>query len=264
MARQVYLDPFGSYTNGYDKGINRQMELETNRRQARAQDFDYNQMLPFRYNTAQRDDEVGAYGLGARKQLIDYGLDNVRLANGMTQLNTAAEYGRALGLGPAPAISAAQRMWGYTPMYNPQGGFRFLDNAGNEVGGSDQLQTQWGEYNQRPWYTQDREFQRGVANDESNSQYRNTALAQSGGIAAAGIDAGNANRQQQADLYRYGYMGNAPAAATQGWEGLYNMPPNMGGWTPGAGIAPQQPQQAPQQPQMPPSLQWLAPPPKGG
>ena len=72
MARQVYFNPFGAYTEGFDTGMQRQMQLETNTRQNRAADFDYNNMLPFRYNTAQRNDALEAYGVRHARNALDY------------------------------------------------------------------------------------------------------------------------------------------------------------------------------------------------
>lgn len=71
MARDVYFDPFGSYTQGYDKGTERQMQVETNRRAARDSDFNYNYMKPLEYNSALRDDAFGQYAVPGRRQLFD-------------------------------------------------------------------------------------------------------------------------------------------------------------------------------------------------
>lgn len=59
MARQVYFDPFGAYTEAYDRGVGRQIQLEGATRDARARDWDYENMAPLRLSAARRADTLG-------------------------------------------------------------------------------------------------------------------------------------------------------------------------------------------------------------
>jgi len=54
--RHVMFDPFGSSVQGFDLGANQQQRLESNVRQARAQDYDYNVLNPYRLAGIQRND----------------------------------------------------------------------------------------------------------------------------------------------------------------------------------------------------------------
>ena len=85
MARQVYFDPFGSYTKGYDSGVSREMQVQDNTRRARAQDFNYNYMMPLEYRQAQRMDALGEFSLPFQKRAVQYadqlGRNNVYTSN---------------------------------------------------------------------------------------------------------------------------------------------------------------------------------------
>lgn len=61
--RQVYFDPFGNYVQGFDQGAARQQSIESGVRTARAQDFDYNMLAPYRLNEARRADMLGEAAL---------------------------------------------------------------------------------------------------------------------------------------------------------------------------------------------------------
>ena len=67
MARQVFFDPFGSETQGFNLGANTQMQAESGMRQARAQDYDYNNFAPLRLAAAQRQDQLGQAALPFQK-----------------------------------------------------------------------------------------------------------------------------------------------------------------------------------------------------
>lgn len=62
MARQVYFDPYGMRTQGFDTGVQREMQLQDQTRRARASDWDYNNMAPLRLMGAQRQERLGAFG----------------------------------------------------------------------------------------------------------------------------------------------------------------------------------------------------------
>ena len=232
MARQVYFDPFGSYINAYDKGVGRQMELESNRRQARAQDFDYNFMLPFRFKTAQRDDIVGAHGLEARKQMIDLGLETARYNNAVTGLGAYKQFGLALGAPVDPTIGLYNRLTGYTGDYNGNA-YQFRDAAGNVVGGAGDMPRTWQEYVTREPFVQDRDF-----------NLRQTGQLFNQGIAAGQLDLNSqvqaaniaeANRQHQLNVWGYtnGVLGNPPRTN----QNPFDFGTNAGAvWGVGAGL----------------------------
>lgn len=94
MARQVYFDPFGSYVNGYDTGLQRQMQLEGATRNARREDA----MFPLYYREAQRRDEIGAYALPGMKQLADFGVRNARTDTFRNEAGAAKDFGSQIGV----------------------------------------------------------------------------------------------------------------------------------------------------------------------
>ena len=114
MARNVYLDPFGTYTSAFDKGLARQMDVESNRRQARASDFDYNFMQPIRYNDARIANQYNTAALPYRVRDLGYGERATRAGlfgqeYGIGQ-NLARDFGTVL-----PALSAFAN---YDPRYD--------------------------------------------------------------------------------------------------------------------------------------------------
>lgn len=62
MARQVFYDPYGMRQDGYDLGVQREMQLQDQTRRARVADWDYANMAPLRLQGAQRQERLGAYG----------------------------------------------------------------------------------------------------------------------------------------------------------------------------------------------------------
>lgn len=91
MARQVYYDPMGSRLEGYRLGVNDEMGLQRNTRQARDTDLDY-------YN-AQRETRLQDYADPYRRQAIGYGADIAR--NNAFQSNLQAAEIPATSLGVA-------------------------------------------------------------------------------------------------------------------------------------------------------------------
>lgn len=122
MARNVYLDPFGTYTSAFDKGLARQMDVESNRRQARANDFDYNFMQPIRYNDARIANQYNTAALPYRVRDLGYGERATRAGlfgqeYGIGQ-NLARDFGTVL-----PALSAFAR-------YDPRYGYELNQDTG--------------------------------------------------------------------------------------------------------------------------------------
>lgn len=114
MARQVFFDPFGSYTEGFDRGAGRQIQTEGAVRQARQQDYDYNNFLPLRLAAAQREDQLGRTTLPYQEALAPYALDTAR-ANRYDTLNRqATNFAQTFNL-PAPLQQLAYQYFGITP-----------------------------------------------------------------------------------------------------------------------------------------------------
>lgn len=121
MARQVMFDPFGSYTQGFDQGAGRQIQTEGATRQARAQDYDFNTLAPYRLNAVKREDELGNASLPVQKELLGFTIPNAQ-ANLYDKirpqaLNFAQTYNT-----PAPLQSLDYSRFGITPTTTSVGG----------------------------------------------------------------------------------------------------------------------------------------------
>lgn len=114
MARQVYFDPFGSYTQGFDQGAGRQIQTEGASRSARAQDFDFNNLAPYRVNAAQREDELGKTTLPYQQALAPFALDTARNNLFDTQVRQATQFA-PLFRNTAPLEQAYYRHYNLTP-----------------------------------------------------------------------------------------------------------------------------------------------------
>lgn len=95
MARQVFFNPFGSYTEGFDQGAGRQIQAEGAKRQARSQDFDFNNFVPLRLAEAQRQDQLGRTLLPYQEGLAPYALLNAQGNFYDAQARRAADLARA-------------------------------------------------------------------------------------------------------------------------------------------------------------------------
>lgn len=76
MARQVFFDPFGSYTRGFDAGAQRQTGLEDSVRRARAQDYDFNVLQPYRTAALQRGDQLDTAAQPYKINMLPIGYQN--------------------------------------------------------------------------------------------------------------------------------------------------------------------------------------------
>ena len=142
MARNVYLDPFGTYTSAFDKGLARQMDVESNRRQARASDFDYNFMQPIRYNDARIANQYNTAALPYRVRDLGYGERATRAGLFGQEYGIGQNLARDFGI-VEPALRAFSS---YDPRYgyelNPEtGAVDFISDRdpttglGNYMGG---------------------------------------------------------------------------------------------------------------------------------
>ena len=136
MARNVYLDPFGTYTSAYDKGMGRQMEVEAGRRQARTADFDYNFMQPIRYSDASLANQYNQQALPYRVRDLGYGERNTRAGLFNNEYGIGQMLARDFGM-VMPALSSVTR---YDPRYqyelNPESGAVDWMRDGDYVGGN--------------------------------------------------------------------------------------------------------------------------------
>lgn len=114
MARQVFFDPFGSYTEGFDRGAARQTQTEGAVRNARAQDFDFNNLAPFRLAAAQREDQLGKATLPYQIQLAPYALDTARANRYDTLMRQAKDFAPLFNT-TAPLEQLAYQYFGITP-----------------------------------------------------------------------------------------------------------------------------------------------------
>ena len=132
--RNVYLDPFGTYTSAFDKGMARQMDLESNARQARATDFDYNYMAPLRYSDAQLANRYNQASLPYRIRDLGYG-ERATRGNLYNLENTIGQgISRDTGM-VQPALQAlSQYIPGLGYEYEPQSGMIDFTQGGEQVG----------------------------------------------------------------------------------------------------------------------------------
>jgi hypothetical protein len=128
MAREVYADPFGSYIQGYDTGVQRQMQQEQNVRAARDVDWNFYNMKPIELETAQRNNAFQAYADPYQRRMLPIGVDRARTELFTNQFNAAMPLSY-LGLtGPAASAIGNYTGMGFvnsqdgTQFYNPNGG----------------------------------------------------------------------------------------------------------------------------------------------
>lgn len=120
MARQVFFDPFGSYTEGFDRGAQRQTQTEGAVRTARAQDYDFNELAPYRLAAMQREDQLGRATLPYQMQLAPFALDTARANRYDTLLRQAKDYATLFNT-PAPLEHLANQYFNITPAQSQVG-----------------------------------------------------------------------------------------------------------------------------------------------
>lgn len=84
MARQVYYDPFGMRTAGYQAGVGDEQAVQGATRAARQLDWDFGMMNPLRLQAAQREEQFQQYGDPFRRRgLVDaeYDANTTRAAD---------------------------------------------------------------------------------------------------------------------------------------------------------------------------------------
>lgn len=111
MARQVYFDPFGSYTHGFDMGAQRQMGIEDSVRRARAQDYDYNVLQPYRTAAVQRQDQLDTRAQPYKINMLPIGYQNALDNMYMNQYGLAQRGAQTFGI-PQPLTDWGSKVFG--------------------------------------------------------------------------------------------------------------------------------------------------------
>ena len=119
--RQVFFDPFGRATEGYNLGMQQEQNLQRNVRDARAMDYDYNVMAPYRLAGAQRQNVLDTNNLPYQLQMAPLALDEARTALATHQLPLGEQFARTTGI-TAPYLNTYAHAFGLTPTgYGPNG-----------------------------------------------------------------------------------------------------------------------------------------------
>lgn len=121
MARQVFFDPFGRAAEGYNQGMQQEQNLQANMRTARAQDWDYNNMAPYRLAATQRANTLETSALPFQMQMAPIGLDEAKTALATHQLPLAEQWFHTTGQF-SPYSAVFQREFGLNPVSRDQNG----------------------------------------------------------------------------------------------------------------------------------------------
>lgn len=111
MARQVFFDPFGSYTRGFDAGAVRQTGLEDSVRRARAQDYDFNVLQPYRTAAIQRADQLDTRAQPYKIKSLPIGYQNELDNMYGNQLSLAQRGAQTFNI-PDPLYDVGRRAFG--------------------------------------------------------------------------------------------------------------------------------------------------------
>lgn len=111
MARQVFFDPFGSYTQGFDSGVQRQTGLEDSVRRARAQDYDFNVLQPYRTAAVQRQDQLDTRAQPYKINMLPIGYQNALDNMYGNQFNQRIDLAKYTGL-TQPLLDTIHRQYG--------------------------------------------------------------------------------------------------------------------------------------------------------
>ena len=133
--RQVYFDPFGMYTEGLDKGISRQMDIEKQSRDARDSDYKFNVLNPFELNRIRRDDWLGERVLPLRYDQIKYDTDSKRNAVFGSNLGIADAFGERTGVA-APIYNTFGQHYGLNYVTDPTTGAMRIESPQGSTWGT--------------------------------------------------------------------------------------------------------------------------------
>lgn len=110
MARQVYYDPFGQRTEGYRQGVADEVGVQNAVRQARQQDWNYNNVLPLALKGAQREEDFQQGFDPLRRRNAMYESAGLANKNAYDAFTNNVTMGSALGT-QAPAEATARAYW---------------------------------------------------------------------------------------------------------------------------------------------------------
>lgn len=132
MAREIYADPFGSYTRGYDTGVQREMSLQRGVRDARDTDWSYYNMKPLELETAQRNNAFQQFADPIQRQMLPLGYEMAR-ANLFDRQYGLTQYPAAFGMAE-PAFKAISGYFPGMPYAGTnQEGYAFMDASGQPI-----------------------------------------------------------------------------------------------------------------------------------
>lgn len=150
MAREVYFDPYGSYTRAYDQGTARENETQRNVREARQQDFNFYGMAPLQLDNARLENRFNNAAYDRRVDALEYADIIGKNQAGKSMLETA-DAASFMG-NYAPFAQAQQYLYGYQSQVMPDGSIQ-LTHAGQPMGqpvNSRDVSEPW--YRRGEWY----------------------------------------------------------------------------------------------------------------
>lgn len=112
MARRVFFNPLGSFTDAYNAGLGAQQNLESNVRNARQADYSYYNENPIKLAGMQREENFANYADPGRRKVFDYGVNRAGNENFLSNLEPASFMSSVLGVGQ-PTTDAIQSRYGY-------------------------------------------------------------------------------------------------------------------------------------------------------
>lgn len=202
MAREVYFDPYGSYTRGYDQGTSRQMEVERNAREARNQDLNFYGLAPLQLDNARLENRFNNAAYPYRVNALGYADIVGKNQAGQSMIDT----GRAASWmgNPEPWAAAQGYLYGLNQTRLPDGSIQMTGQDGQPVGApitTGGITAPW--YERKDWWDRnDTYFNQGVAaanvgvarQNANTAEYQATAYAQNMDNQTRATLAGQASR----------------------------------------------------------------------
>jgi hypothetical protein len=132
--RDVYFDPFGSYTSGLEHGINQQLNIEQQTRANRGVDWNYNNINPITLETAQRDNTFYRDFEPQRREQANLALQGLRRQNATGELGFQQGVGQITGV-TQPWLDTVNNYNHFTmPATGVPGQYNYVDAQGRVVG----------------------------------------------------------------------------------------------------------------------------------
>lgn len=130
MARQVFFDPFGSAVQGYNLGMQQEQNLQKNARDARQQDWQYNNVNPIQLSNMKLDNQFNQAVQPYRIQSAPYYLANTQADYLTRALPGAATYGLMSG-DPSAMFRVLHGAYGYNFAPNGNGAYNVTGPDGS-------------------------------------------------------------------------------------------------------------------------------------